>query len=32
MSEIYTSANQLIGITPLLEFVNIEKSLDKKRK
>lgn len=32
MSNIYTSADQLIGRTPLLELVNIEKSLDLKAK
>lgn len=32
MSKIYTSADQLIGKTPLLELSNIEKSLDLKAK
>lgn len=32
MSNIYTSADQLIGKTPLLELTNIEKSLDLKAK
>ena len=28
MSNIYTSADQLVGKTPLLELTNIEKELD----
>ena len=32
MSKIYTSADQLIGKTPLLELTHIEKDLDLKAK
>ena len=32
MSNIYTSADQLIGNTPLLELSHIEKALDLKAK
>ena len=32
MSRIYTSADQLIGHTPLLELTHIEKELDLKAK
>ena len=32
MSKIYTSADQLIGKTPLLELAHIEKDLDLKAK
>ena len=32
MSAIYTSADQLIGKTPLLEFTHIEKKLELKAK
>ena len=32
MSNIYTSADQLIGKTPLLELTHIEKALDLKAK
>ena len=32
MSAIYTSADQLIGKTPLLEFINIEQQLKLKAK
>ena len=32
MTKIYTSADQLIGNTPLLELTNLEKKLDLKAK